>query len=246
MIAVAVGRLHDHDISRLEETRVADERLVPLADVAGEDDAAAPLPAARPDLDHARAEDVAGVAENRLDSPAQVDRSAVGRGREQRERRPGVGHGEERDFGVGARTAFPGVSLFLEGRVLLLDMAGVEKNDPGHVGGGLGRHDAPGEAVPDEERQASAVVQVGVGQQAGVDVPGRHGKRLPVAVEEGPLLVEPAIDEQPRAAGFEQGAGARDLAVGSQEFQRMVILKMGISAGRRPSGPPRRMRAEST
>ncbi|MHC4142179.1 MAG: hypothetical protein ACYSUF_09995, partial [Planctomycetota bacterium] len=61
MVAVTVGRLHNDVIRFGEDRRVMGQGPGPRADVAGEDDPAAPAGLADHDLDHRRAEDVTGV-----------------------------------------------------------------------------------------------------------------------------------------------------------------------------------------
>jgi hypothetical protein len=61
VVAVAVSRFHDDEIGLLEEARIANERLVPLADVARKDDPPRVAVLGRVDLDHGRAEDMTRV-----------------------------------------------------------------------------------------------------------------------------------------------------------------------------------------
>ena len=66
------------------------------------------------------------------------------------------------DLVVGPAPALPLVAFLLERRVLFLDSGGVPENDRKEVGCGRRRHDRPGEALLDEPRDKSAMVEVGV------------------------------------------------------------------------------------
>ena len=78
VIAVAVGRFH-HDVIGLgEDRRVADDRPVPLAQVAGENDSPRLAVIAHAQFDHRRAENVAGVVEHGVDVVVDPHRPIVG------------------------------------------------------------------------------------------------------------------------------------------------------------------------
>ena len=96
------------------------------------------------------------------------------------------------------------MALFLEGRVLLLDLGGVHEDDGEKVGRGGRRQDRPGEAVADDRGMRPAVVEVGVGEQDEIDVLRGDRESGPVPVEEGPLLVEAAVDEDAETVGLDE------------------------------------------
>jgi hypothetical protein len=76
------------------------------------------------------------------------------------------------------------------------------------------------------------VIEMGVGEQQHVDGFGIDGAALPVAVLKRALLEEAGVDEDAKAAGFEEMAGAGDLPVSAEEseFHRHRLAKSG-SAG---------------
>ena len=77
VVAVAVGRFHDDVVGLGEDARVAEDGLVPLADVAGEDQPPRAAVGPQVDLDHRRAEDVAGVVEDGRHAVLHLDRIVV-------------------------------------------------------------------------------------------------------------------------------------------------------------------------
>jgi hypothetical protein len=96
-----------------------------------------------------------------------------------------------------------------EGGVFFLDVAAVGQQDAAQVpraGGGM--HPAV-EAFAHQQWQVAAVVQVGVGQDDGVDLAGHHRQGSPVA--QAQLLValeQPAVDQEAvaRRAGPENAS----------------------------------------
>ena len=74
MQAVAVGRLHQHQIGLGDLRRIAQDRRAIGAEIAGKHQ----LPAIAPQLDAGRSEDVAGIAETHLDTREQFDAGVVG------------------------------------------------------------------------------------------------------------------------------------------------------------------------
>lgn len=77
MVAVAVGALHEDIVRAVKELRIADDGLVDVSDIAGEDDHARLAALVRGDADAGRAEQVARVDELRRDALTQLHRLAV-------------------------------------------------------------------------------------------------------------------------------------------------------------------------
>ena len=86
-LAVAVGALGDQDVDVLDDRRVGQEAHVPAAEVAGEDEPAVAAVLAVVELDHGRAEDVAGVEVGQRDARDDLGRRR-GTGRAGAARRP--------------------------------------------------------------------------------------------------------------------------------------------------------------
>ena len=216
---IAVGRLDDDPVGVRRRLRIVEQRLVPAADVPGEEQPP-PVRAEPPvDEDRGRAEDVAGVAEARREAAAERDLVAIGGRREERERRLHVLRRVERHLGVRTGAPLALVALPLEGRVLDLEFGGIGEHDRGDLRRDGRRHDPSAEAVAHQPRQVAAVVDVGVREQHRVDGGGGDGEGLPVAGQELPLLVEPAVDEHARAPVLEQVARAGDVVGGAEEGQ---------------------------
>ncbi len=170
-------------------------------------------------LDHGRAEDVARVEEADRSRSAEVEGLIVGDLLDERHGGLDVLRGVERDDRVVHGPPLLGVAPPLEGRVLFLDVRGVHERDGQDVGRGGRRQDRSGEALGDETGNEAAVVQVGMGEEKEIDVLGRDGKGVPVAAEQRPLLIEPAVDEDAEAVGLDEVRRPRDLSGGPQECQ---------------------------
>lgn len=105
-----------------------------------------------------------------------------------------------------------------EGGVLLLQVPAVGQQDGAQVTCARGAVDGVGVAVARQQRQVTAVVQVGMGQHHGVDLVRRDGQALPIA--QAQLLValeQAAIDQQALAVVTHQILGAGDGAGAAQE-----------------------------
>lgn len=111
--------------------------------------------------------------------------------------------GVQRDFRVGTFPLFSFVAPLFELSVLFLQAGGIEKDDLGDIGGGFGAVDVAAETLFDQLGDEAGVVEVGVGDQDGIDAAGWDGERLPVAAEVLSLLIKAAIDQDSGLIGFE-------------------------------------------
>ena len=111
--------------------------------------------------------------------------------------------------GVVGRAA--GIALGVAGRALgelLLELGRVEQHEPGELGGRRGADDGAAEALVDEQRQEAAVVEVGVGQDDGVERRRVEAQRHVVADRlVGAALEHAAVDEDLGPAGVDEVAG---------------------------------------
>ena len=210
---------------------------VVAAEVAAEDDGARlAVRAGDLHLDEAGAQDVPRVVEARRRAGAEVDPALVGMGAQQLEDPQGVVRGVER-FGLGVA----GVPLLLRpGRVFLLQVRGVQEDQLGEFRRRLRAVDRRLQAVAHQAREPAAVVEVGVGQQDGVE--GRHveGRPRPVALTQFlESLEHTAVDEQLLAAGVEEVLGPRDAARGAVERQVHVRYSRGLKPARIIACTPR-------
>jgi hypothetical protein len=185
--AVAVGGLDQHRVGGRRVGRRVHQQVVGAAEVAREQDA---VPG-HFQQQAGRAQDVAGGREGgppaangleglaerlRVDPAQAVQRIAAG---VQRQRR------------CVFRKAVP----VGEGGVFFLDVAAVGQKDAAEVARAGGGVHPSVEAFAHQHRQVAAVVQVGVGQDDGVDLAGHHRQGSPVA--QAQLLValeQPAVD----------------------------------------------------
>ena len=207
---VAVRRLHHDRVGGRRVRGRAEQRVVPAAEVAAEED---PVPVDG-QRDRRRAEDVPGGAQPQRD-PAGDRHVLVERDRlEQRQRALDVVGVVQREGGsVLGEAGLVGVR-----RVLLLEVGAVAQHDRRELGG-LGRApDRPAEALLDQPREVAGVVEVRVGEHDLVDGGGVHGELVPVAPpQRGRALVEPGVDQHPGARALHEEAAAGDGARGAEE-----------------------------
>ena len=114
MEPVAVGGFDEHVIGLRRQGGIREDRHVPSADVAGEDDRGLLAVLADDDPDEGGAEDVADVGERRLDPVRDADRLAVFRRREAALAGARVLDAVERHFGMLGLSAFQPMPLLLE------------------------------------------------------------------------------------------------------------------------------------
>ncbi len=95
------------------------------------------------------------------------------------------------------------------------------------VGRRRGCTDGTRKSLPDQPRGQTAMVDVGVRQQQGVDLPGVCHGRLPIAFQERPFLKHPAIDQQLDPVGLDVMLRAGYLAGGSQKLELHGAFLLG-------------------
>ena len=116
-----------------------------------------------------------------------------------------------------------GVAALASGRPLgelHLELGRVEQHEPGELGGRRGAHDRAPEALVDEQRQQAAVVEVGVGEDDGVERRRVDAQRHPVAHRlVGAALEHAAVDEDAGPTRVDEVARAGDRARSAEEGQ---------------------------
>jgi hypothetical protein len=124
--------------------------------------------------------------------------------------------------------SLPASVLALE--VCELQAEGVTHDHPTQVEGRLGAEDRTGVTALREEREPTDVVEVGVADDDGIQVPARQrrdvailGDRLTVA------LVEPAIDQDAGALGRELECGSGHVGGGAVEVKLHHRRAMALS-----------------
>jgi hypothetical protein len=111
------------------------------------------------------------------------------------------------------------VSFAFVGGVLFLDVACVEEDDLRDFCGCLCAEYSSVVAFFYELWEQAAVVEVGVGEQYGVDAFGADGEWVPVSVLELSFLVEAAVDEDLEAVNFDKEPRAGNVAGGAEETE---------------------------
>ena len=111
--------------------------------------------------------------------------------------------------------------------VLLLQVARVGQQDPAEFRGRFGAEDRAPEAMLHEEGQIARMVEMGVGQNDGIDLAWINREACPVAKPERlETLEQAAIDEQTMIAALDQElrSGDRPGAAQKRQSQRQLSL----------------------
>ena len=213
MAAVAVGGLHNQVVSVAGVGGVLDERLVGVANIAGENDDLRLLARfGHAQRDGRTAQQVAYIGKAHLDftrwSVKQVLPGLIGAGHELLHDLLGILDGIIGFDHLG--TTAHGLTVFPLS-LLLLDMGRVLQHNSTEVAGGVGGVNRAAVAVFVQVRDAARVVDVGVSQQqsfVGARGIGQVGVFVDVAA-----LLHAAVDQDTMSCSFQLGTAARNLTV---------------------------------
>ena len=207
MGAVAVGALRDHVVGLRAGLGVLGEHRFVAADVAAEDHARGLAPLAHRHLHEGRAQQVAGVAVAEGEGVAHRLVLPEGHHPEELQARLHVGGVVE---GQGGLVLGELLAVQVLG-VLHLQVGGVHEQDLREVAGGRGAEDVAPEALLDQPRHAPDVVDVGVGEDEGPDLPRVVGRLRPVPQAQLLQALEhPAVHEQAFPARLQEVLRAGD------------------------------------
>jgi len=218
MEAVAVGAFHDEYVGLAGEFRVADDGEALAADVAGEQQ----FFAFQFDFEERRTQHVARFVRGGKDSGkhfgAGVHRDVAKLG----ERGFGVAYCVERFDGSSGSLlndpAAAGGAAVEEVGVFFLDEGGIEEHGAAKVARGGGGEDGTLETAGGEVREVAGVVDVGVGEDNGVDFGGGEGEVfIALGGFRAAALIHAAIEEEAPDAGLNLVHGAGDGARGAAE-----------------------------
>ena len=173
VVAVAVGRLHHDVVGLFEKLRVADDGLVDVADIAGEDDRLVHAVFFQLKRDGRGTEQMARVGEHRAHTLAEVDLFFILAGRHVLENIQRVLLGVERIDMLAARALALAVFVL---SVALLNVSGVEQHDLHQICCQACRQDAAVEAVFHQQRDTARVVDVRVGDEQNIDIAGSESE----------------------------------------------------------------------
>ena len=173
VVAVAVGRLHHDVVGLFEKLRVADNGLVDIADIAGEDDRLVHAVFFQLQRDGRGTEQMARVGEHRAHTLAEVDLFFILAGRHVLENIQRVLLGVERIDMLAARALALAVFVL---SVALLNVSGVEQHDLHQICCQACRQDAAVEAVFHQQRDTARVVDVRVGDEQNIDIAGSESE----------------------------------------------------------------------
>ena len=111
-------------------------------------------------------------------------------------------------------------ALVGEASLLLLDVGGVRQEDRGQFTRVAGREDRSAISVADQPGEPTAVVDVGVGDDDGVDGGRIDREDFPVRQSVAfDALEQPCVDEHPHLIGSHEEAAARDSPGCAEELQ---------------------------
>ena len=202
MESVAVGGFDDHEIGFGSGLGVPDQGAVHVAKVTGEQQRLA----LHGDVDAGGAHEMARVLKANLHAVENIVGRTILAGVEQLQSSLRVGNGIDR---LHRRlTGTLGLAVAPLG-LRLLTVSRVHEQNAAELGGGFGGVDLSVEALLDQSGDHAGVVNVGVGQQNGVDLSGRQRK---VGIfKQIRTLFHAVIDHDVVPACLQQGSGPGDL-----------------------------------
>ncbi len=216
--AIAVSAFHDHHVDGWRRCRIAQDRPGAQAQVAGKEYAPLFVPFVELQHDAGRAENVPGVDEGGLDPRCQWYGLAVARHpTEALQGVESIEEGIERLYLSIRLAAFPGAAVPIAG-LFLLQSGCVEHDQSGQFAAGGGGDDLSAKAAIDQQRNAPAMVEVGMGQQQVVDACRVEPEVIGIVFFElAAPLVEAAVHQNAGSGAFEQMAGAGHVPGGTVE-----------------------------
>ena len=191
--------------------------LAQIAHVPGKNDLLLLAALSEPDLDAGRTQEVADVRKAAANPLGHVHHGAVVTGHKQGESPLSVVHVVH---GFHRRAPGPLGFAAFPFRVLHLDVGAVPEHDLAQLRGDAGGEDLSLKTVFIEEGDIPRMVDVGVGQQEEVNVPGLYRERL-VFIKVAPLL-HAVVHQAGHTSHLDKGAAARDLVAGAQKRQFQI------------------------
>ena len=206
MQTVAVGRF-DNEIVRLGDgQRIVQDRLVDIADVAGEDDLSLSAVLPQPEFDAGRAQQMADIGKAHAKAVGDRHALAVPAGPEARRRALRVVYSVQR---LDRRLARPLCLARFPRSLRFLNVRRVAQHNVRQTARGRCGVDLPAEAVFVELRQKPRVVDVRMGQKNSADVLRRDRQRN-IFVDVHALL-HAAVDQVLLPCQLQQRTASRDL-----------------------------------
>ena len=202
VVTVPVGGLHDHIIRLGENAGILDQRPVPLADVSRKDHPVRGAVFGHQQLDHRGTQDVPRVVKHSGKHVIDPNRLVVANSVEQRQRPIHILFRVKRDFRMTAASPFLTMPTALVFDVFHLDAGRIMQHHVRQVDGGMRAEDRRAEAFGDQSWDQTAVIDVDMGQQQGIQLQRIDRTGLPIPVQIPPLLGHAVIDHDARSVRF--------------------------------------------
>ena len=212
VVPVAIGGFDHQILGVLHRLGVPEDGLVQIAQVTAEADLPGLAVFRQPDLNGGGAQQVAHIGEADGDAVVHLDHLAVGAG-DHMAHQPG--HVLQVVQGLHLRPAVSQGLAAFPLRLGHLDVGAVAQHDVTQGAGGGGSVDRAPEALLIQQGQMAGMVDMGVGQQGKVQLPGRDGQRL--IFKQVPPLFHAAVHNALLVPHLDIGAAAGDLMGGAQK-----------------------------
>ena len=222
VLAAAVGALHDHDVGGLEPVRVEQDGRVVLTEIAAEHQRALGVALAQPQLDARGPEDMSRIVLAQRKARERLMPFVVAHRAHQAQRLLHIVEVVERLrdglIAIIAPFALPA----------LVDAVGLAHRETGGVAQQYGEQVTAGRvgvdraavAALDQQRQPTAVVDMGVAEDDRVDGRGLERERVTVAAHRiATALHQPAVEQHLPPCDPQAVAGAGDLACSAVELK---------------------------
>ena len=214
MVAVAVGGFHDHIIRLRQRLGIADNGLIDIADVAGEQNVPGDVALGHAHRHTAAAKKMPRIGKADADALCQLHALAVLKGTDIFLHQLRICHGVQRLYRRTTRTQSLAVLIL---RVALLNMGGVQQHDLQQLRRDTGGADHALKAPLDQQRNASAVVNMSMRHDHIVDLAGMEGQIGVVKLV--PSLLQTTVHKDFFARRLQHVAAARHAAVCAIKIQ---------------------------
>ena len=212
VVPITVGGFDHQILGVLHRLGIPEDGLVQVAHIAAEAELPGLAVFRKPDLNGGRAQQMAHIGEADADAVVHLDGLAVGAGDHAAHQ---SGHVLQVIQGLHLRPAVAQGFAAFPLRLGHLDVGAVTQHDVAQGAGGGGGIDRAPEALLVQQGQMAGLVDMGVGQQHKVQLPGRDGQGF--VFKQVPPLLHAAVHDALFVPHLDIGAAAGDLMGGAQK-----------------------------